>query len=83
MKIKIHNLWVKGSDYILIHSKIIFDKLWSELFLGSMKICETISKNINFLYEHLCYNPRVKINNEMCFVKKKLLNGIVCIIDFC
>lgn len=60
-----HDLWVKGFDYILKHSKSIVDKLWSELFLGYMKVCETISQNIDFLYEHLCYNPRVKINNEM------------------
>lgn len=67
MKIKINDLWIKGSDYLLRHSKSIGNKFWSEVFLSYIKISEIISKNTNPLYEHIWYNPRVKINKESIF----------------
>lgn len=38
MKIKINNLWIKGSDYVLKHSKSIGNKFWSEVFLSYLKL---------------------------------------------
>lgn len=50
MKIKINNLWIKGSDYVLKHSKSIGNKFWSEVFLSYIKISEISPKTpINFL----------------------------------
>lgn len=81
---KKNNLRIEGSDYILKHRKIMCDTLWSKLFLGNIKICEAISKNISLVYEHIVCNPRVNMNNWNLFVLKKrniFSSGIVCIID--
>lgn len=37
LKIKINDLWIKGSDCVLQHSKSIGNKFWSEVFLSYMK----------------------------------------------
>lgn len=81
MKIKINDLWVKGSDYILKYSKNMGNKFWSEVFLSYMKISEIICKNTNPLLKHIWCNPRIRINNESIFLRSFLNAGIIYIID--
>lgn len=85
MKIKINDLWIKVSDCVFKHSKIIGNIFWLEEFLSYIKISNIISQNTDPLYEDIWYNQRVKINKKSIFLKSYFFNtGIACIADlFC
>lgn len=82
MNTSVSNLWSRGTEYTLKICKLIHNCFWKEVLLSWTKITDcqiTIKELIPF--EHIWYNPRIKINKASVFLKQYFNNGMICIID--
>ena len=66
IKEKVNSLWLKGTDFIADISNSINNIFWKEVFCSWIKIVKITADQIeNIPFEHVWFNPRLKINNEL------------------
>lgn len=58
------------------------NSFWKEVLLSWTKItdCQIAIKEL-IPFEHIWYNPRIRINKASVFLKQYFNNGMICIID--
>ena len=69
MNTSVSNLWSRGTEYTLKICKLIHNCFWKEVLLSWTKITDcqiTIKELIPF--EHIWYNPRIKINKASVLI---------------
>lgn len=82
MNTSLSNLWSRGTEYTLKICQLIHNCFWKEVLLSWTKItdCQIAIKEL-IPFEHIWYNPRIKINKAFVFLKQYFNNGMICIID--
>mgnify|MGYP003685689069 FL=1 len=79
---KVNSLWLKGTDFIADINNSINNIFWKEVFCSLIKIVKITADQIeNIPFEHIWFNPRLKINNELAYQKSFHRAGLSLIID--
>ena len=82
IKEKVNSLWLKGTDFIADISNSINNIFWKEVFCSWIKIVKITADQIeNIPFEHIWFNTRLKINNELSYQKSFHRVGLSLIID--